>query len=110
MSLSSGPVNVKHLVEDLTDGRERVELPALHLVEQAPQLGIVGDRVLEMRLRPGGRDREHLAGEVAAATLVQLTGFLEMRAVRGDRVPQFGDALASRRLCEHDRRPPVAVT
>src|SRR5688500_1227180 len=46
-SLSVGAVRVANavdLVQDLTHGRERVELPALHLVQQPPQLGVVGDR------------------------------------------------------------------
>src|SRR5436305_11226758 len=109
MSVSSGAVNVEDLVEDLTDGAERVELPALHLVEQAAQLGIVAYRVLEMHLRPRGRDREHLAGEIAPATLVELLRLLEMGSMRSDLLPQLGHALAARRLGEHDRRPPVAV-
>ena len=53
--------NVEHLLHDLANGRQRVELAALHLVEQPPQLGVAGDRLLEMRLRACRGDREDLA-------------------------------------------------
>ncbi len=43
--------NLEHLLHDLAHGGERVELARLHLVEQPPQLGIVGDRSLEVPLR-----------------------------------------------------------
>src|SRR5215210_473895 len=43
--------NAKHLLHDLADSGQRIELASLHLVEQPPQLGIVGDRVLEVQLR-----------------------------------------------------------
>ena len=36
-------LNVEDLLQDLLHGAERVELAPLHLVEQPPQLGIVGD-------------------------------------------------------------------
>src|SRR5438876_8203704 len=93
ISVSVGPVvsvaNVEHLVHDLSNGRERVELSALHLIEQPPQLGIPGDRALEMGLRAGGGDREHLAGEILAPPLLQQPFAFEEGAVRLDLLPQL---------------------
>ena len=57
---------MEDLVQYLLHGAQRVELAPLNLVEQPPQLGVVGDDRLEMALRARRRDREHLAGEVAA--------------------------------------------
>ena len=74
---------MEHLVNDLSNRGERVELPALNLVEQPAQLWIAGDGPLEMRLRTGGGDREHLAREILAPPLVQQPfvdeGLLEQR-------------------------------
>src|SRR5512133_4339744 len=55
MSASVGAVRsvakVEHLLHYLPHRRQRIELAPLHLVEQAPELGIVGHGLLEMRLR-----------------------------------------------------------
>jgi hypothetical protein len=59
MSASVGSVfvvNVEHLVEDLVDRGQRVELAALDFVQQPQQLWIVGHGTLQMRLRAGRRD------------------------------------------------------
>src|SRR4051795_6154469 len=119
-SMSVGPVvsvaiavilsmNVEDLLHDLAHGRQRVELSALDLVEQAPQLGVARDRALEMRLRAGGGNREDLAGEVFAAPLLEQPLLLEKGAVRFDFLPQLGHVLASRRLRQHDRRSPHSL-
>src|SRR5688500_1756479 len=63
--------NSIHLLQDLTHGRERVELAGLHLVEQTAQLRLVRDRRLQVRLGPARRDGEDLAGEVPAAAPLQ---------------------------------------
>ena len=84
--------------------RERVELAALDTVEQPPQLGVVGDRILQMAARARRRNREHLRREVAAAALLERAVALELRPVRLDRRPELVDALAAQRLGEHDRR------
>src|SRR5712691_10170210 len=76
MSASLGPVlvaNPEHPLHDLSHGGERVELAPLHLVQQPAQLGVVRDPVLEVRLRPRRGDREHLAGEVPAPPLLELS-------------------------------------
>src|SRR6266496_684256 len=57
--------NSKHLLHDLAYGSQGIELAALHLVEQAAQLRIVGDGVLQVRLRARRGDGEDLAREVA---------------------------------------------
>src|SRR3954453_20369167 len=105
MSRSAGAVriaNPKHLLHDLAYGCQGIELAALHLVEQPPQLGVVRHRVLEVRLRARRSDGKDLAGEVAAAALLKPAALLEKGAVRGDLVPQHFDVLAARRLREHD--------
>src|SRR5579864_2049081 len=113
MSASVGAVfvaaNVEHLLHDLSDGAQRVELPTLYLVQEPPELGIVGDRAFEVPFRARGGDGEDLAGEVARSPLGELSRRLEVRAVRLDLLPELGDVLAARRLGEHDRRPPLAV-
>src|SRR5262249_10925030 len=112
MSATVGAVfvaNLEHLVEDLTDGRERVELAPLHLVQQPPQLGVARDRALEMVLCPRRGDREHLGREVAPAPLVEAAVGGEVVAVRLDLLPERLDALAAQRLGEDDRRPPVEL-
>src|SRR5919205_182935 len=112
MSLRLGSVRVanpEHLLKYLSHRRERVELSSLHLVEQAPQLGIVRHRRLEMLLRARRGDREHLAGEVAAPPRVELARLLEVRPVRFDLLPQLADALAAQRIRENDRHLPFPV-
>src|SRR5581483_10881598 len=93
MSASVGAVcvaaNVEHLVQDLADCAQRIELTPLYLVQQAPKLGIVGDGVLEVLLRPRRCDREHLAGEVARASLGELPRRLQVRAMLFDLRPEL---------------------
>jgi len=42
-----GPVKVEHLLQDLVHGRQRIELAPLNRCEDAPELGVVGDLLLE---------------------------------------------------------------
>src|SRR5438552_19102810 len=109
MSVSCGPIDPEDLLEYLPHGAERIELAALHLVEQPAQFGVVGDGVLQVALRARGGDGEHLAREVVTTPLVELSGVDQMQAVLGDLLPELGPALVPRRLCEDDRRTPLAV-
>src|SRR5256714_46685 len=102
-------VNPEDLFEYLAHRGQRVELTCLHLREQAPQLGGVGDRLLEMMTGPTRGNREHLPGEVGPATLLELTALLEERAVLLDLLPQLGHVLGANRLGEDERRIPVAA-
>src|SRR4029079_353402 len=102
-------VDSEHLLEDLTDGAQRVELTALDLVEQPPELRVVRDRPLEVLLRARRGDREHLARQVPPPTLVELSRLLEVGTMRLDLPPQLRDVLAARRLGQHDRRSPLAL-
>src|SRR5918999_381816 len=52
-------------------------LKAPVLVEQPSQLSVLLDRLLEMGLCPRRRDREHLAGEVPPAPLLEPPAGLE---------------------------------
>ena len=54
----------------------------LRSVEQAPELGIVGHCMLEVRLRARGGDREHFAGEVAPSPLVSPSRAMLWTAIR----------------------------
>src|SRR5262249_31189583 len=66
-SASVGVVVVAKVKDQPKNGinrAQRIELPALDLVEQPRELGIVGDLALEVTPRSGGRDREDLGGEV----------------------------------------------
>src|SRR6266540_6444141 len=101
MSASVGTVSVansEHLLHDLADGRERVEGTALNLVQEPPQLGIVGHRLLEVCLRPIRRDCEHLTREVAPTAFLELALRLQERPVAAHGVPQRLDVVAANRL------------
>src|SRR3954453_23955129 len=100
---------MEHLLQNLAHCTERIELAALHLVEQSSQLGIVRHSMLQMGLCPRRRDGEYLAGEVPGAPPLQLTALRQERAVRLDLTPELGNATPPRRLGEHDRRPPFGV-
>src|SRR5262249_13058419 len=113
ISVSVGPVvsvaKVEHLVNDLLNRGERVELSALDLVEQPPQLRIARHGVLQMRLRARRRDRENFAGEVLAAPLLEQPLVDQEGAVRLDVFPQLGHVLTPSGVGQDDRRTPGAV-
>src|SRR3954447_151672 len=75
---------VEHLLHYLPHCGQRVQLAPLHLVQQASQLRIVGDGLLEMRLRAPRRHREDLARQVLATPLLELPVLLEVRAMLVD--------------------------
>src|SRR5690348_10029785 len=107
MSASVGRSKVKHLLEDLTNRSQRIELAPFDVVEQAAQLRIVLYRQLEVAACPRGRDLEHLLREIRAAPTLELALGLEPRAVLGDLLPERVDTLAAHRLGQHDRRFPA---
>src|SRR5919106_6183191 len=94
MSASVGTSNLEHLLHDLADGRERIELAALHLVEQPLELRVPGHRRLEVRLGSARRDGEDLASEVPAPPLLE-AGLRQLVAMCLQRLPQLGDVLAA---------------
>src|SRR5205085_6847944 len=107
ISASVGPVvsvaKVEHLVNDLSNRGERVELSALDLVQEPAQLGIVGNGALEMSLRTRRSDGEHLTGEMLATPLLEQFFVHEEGAVRLDVLPELRHVLAARRVRQHDR-------
>src|SRR5918999_2465260 len=115
MSASVGAVRVaiglhpEYLLHDLTNRRERIELAPLHLAEQPPQLGVLGDGVFEMSLGPGARHGEDLAREVARPPLGEGPARLQMTPVPGDPLPQLVDPLAADGLREDDGRVPLRL-
>src|SRR5947207_13714710 len=91
MSARVGPVRVaklEHPLQYFPNGRKRIQLSALDLVEEPSQLRIVGDRSLEVRLRPARRDREHLARQVLPPALHEQPLRLEVLPVLLDLLPQ----------------------
>src|SRR6476620_2533447 len=107
--MSAAPIvaiDPEHLFDDLPYRGQRIELPVGDLVQQAPQLRILGDGVLEVRLRPRGGDREHLAREVPPPPLLQQPIALEVGAMLADPRPELGDVLPPLGLCEYDRHLP----
>src|SRR2546427_156036 len=103
ISLSSGAVlvaKVEDLLNDVANGRQRVELSALDGVEDAPQLGVVGHRALEVSLGARRGDGEDLARQVPPPPLLQPAVSLEMRVVLLDPLPQLEDVLLPHRLGE----------
>src|SRR5512133_2359571 len=115
ISVSVGPVvsvairDVKDLLHDLANRRERVELTILNLVEQPPQLVVALYRALEMQLHSRRRDGEHLPREVLAAALLEQSLAFQEGSVGRDLLPELGHVLAASRFRHHDRRPPGPV-
>src|SRR6476661_5933238 len=102
ISVSAGPVvsvaKMEHLVNDLSNRGERVELSALHLVEQPAQLGIPRDSAFEMHLRARRPNCEHLGGEMLAAALLQDSLVHEESTVRFDVLPELRHVLPACRV------------
>ena len=98
-----------HVLEDLTDGRERVELAGLDAGEQLRELGLLRHRRLQVRLRPARRRGEHLAGQVLPPPLLEQSLRLEEASVLLDLGPELGNVLASHGLRQDDRRSPRAL-
>src|SRR5215831_11672017 len=69
--------NAEHLAEDLMDGRQRIERPAPHLVEETGELGVVLYGIFQMAARSCGGDRENLRREVSCAPLGERPSGLE---------------------------------
>src|SRR5579884_1627262 len=112
MSASVGAVavaNPEHLLQDLTDRRERVELALLHVLEQAAQLRVLLNLRLQMPPRARRGDAEDLGREVPSPARLELALRLEPRAMLLDLLPELGDPLAPDRLGEHDGRTPSAA-
>src|SRR6476646_6056182 len=109
MSARVGRSNSKHLLEDLTNSRQRVEAARLHVVEQPAQLRIVEYGQLEMAARASGGNLEDLARKVRTAPTLELTVDLEPRAMLGDLLPQRLDALTTHRLGEPARGAPALM-
>src|ERR671918_569938 len=110
ISTSVGPssvFNLEHLLHDLANRRQRVELSALDLVEKPAQLGIVADRALEMRFGARGCDREDLPREVLAPPLVEPAVADQELAVPLNLLPDPRHVLAAHRFGEDDRRLPL---
>src|SRR5438552_18109476 len=106
MSVTVGAVLVAKMenpLKNLMHRGRRVELSALHLVQQASQLGIAGDSALEMTPCPRGGDREHLRRQVPPPPLLEQPLRLEVRPVLADLLPQRLDSLVAERLGEDDR-------
>src|SRR4029453_3653330 len=60
--LKSGTgIDSENPLKYLSHSRQRIELAALHLIQQAPKLGVVRHCLFQMCLCPRRRDREHLA-------------------------------------------------
>src|SRR5438445_3953959 len=102
-------LELEDLCQDLADGRQRVELALLHLIEQPCELGVVRHRALEVGLRPRGGDREDLGGEIAAAAFLASALALEEGAVLLDLLPELWHVLAALRLGQQDRQATGAV-
>src|SRR5436305_14377345 len=104
MSGSVGAVavaaNAEHLLQDLSDCTQGIELSTLYLVEQPAQLGIVRHDVLDVRFGPGGCDGEDLTREVARTPLLEPARALEICPVSFELLPQLGHVLSARRLGE----------
>src|SRR5438477_4298885 len=98
ISGSVGRSNVEHLLEELTNGRERVEPARLDVVEQPRQLRVVPDRRLEMPPRTRRGDLEHLLREIRPPPPFELAVLLEPRTVLGDLLLELLELLAGHGL------------
>src|ERR671930_164749 len=114
MSASVGAVSCVANFEDplhyLPDRGQWIELTALDLIEQSPELRVVCDRPLEVRLRAPRSNGENLAGQVLTPTFLEAALRFEMRPVLCDLRPELRHVLAARRIREDDGRPPRALT
>ena len=100
--------NPEHLLEDLTNRRQRVELARFDVVEQPAKLGVVAHGVLEMTcVRAPTRPANTSCARLAYGAALELAFGLEPRAVLADLLPERVDALAADRLGEDDRRLPA---
>src|SRR2546430_16504894 len=100
MSPSVGAVLVaklEDLLHYLSDRRQWIELAALHLVQQPPQLGISFDGPLQMGLGAARRACEHLAREVLPAAFLGAPAGPEGRPGVPALLPQKPAVLAARR-------------
>src|SRR6516164_6045416 len=108
MSANVGSVkvsaNLEHLLEDLTNRRQRVEPALLHLDEEAPKRGVVLHGLLEVAPSTDRRNLEHLAREVSAAAALELAIHLEPGVVLRDRGPERVNPLAGDRFGQHHLR------
>src|SRR5919199_458134 len=95
MSASVGAVrtairaNSEDFFQDLADRGQRIELAPGHLVEEAAELRVVRDGLLEVLFRARARDGEDLAGEVARTPIGQQPRLLEVTAVPLDLLPKL---------------------
>src|SRR6476646_9910281 len=109
--MSAAPIvaiDPEHLFDDLPYRGQRIELAVGDLVQQAAQLRILGDGVLEVRLRPRGGNREDLAREVPPPPLLQQVLALEVGAVLADPRPELVDILTPLGLVDGARPLPGA--
>ena len=88
--------------------RGRVGPPRDDLVEQAGELVVALERLLDPPAHPVRADRDDLVAQVAAAALLERPLLLEVRAMRLELLDELLDALAARGLGLDDRHaPPV---
>ena len=100
----------EHLLEDLVDGGQRVELARAAPRRAGAELGIVGDRAARGAPSPAPtRPRRPRARGCAAAAPRAARRPRGTRGARSSFVPELVDVLAAVRLREHDRRLPVAL-
>src|ERR671918_1108917 len=90
--------DTKHLLHDLPDRGQGVELPPLHLVEQPLQLRVVAYRGLEVRLRATGRHGEHFTRQIAPPALLEPAALLQVGPVLPELLPEQLDVLPAHGL------------
>src|ERR1041384_4161039 len=94
--------NAEHLLQDLTNRRQRVEPSVLHVAQEPSQLVALPHRLLEMAPRTRRGDLEDLGRQISAPPPLELAFGLEPGAVLGDLLPERVDAFTAHRLGEHD--------
>ena len=99
----------KHRRCNPVGGGQRIDLAPLHRGDELRERRVLRDRALDLATGTRGRGRDHLAGEVAAPALLELSVGGERIAPLDDRAPQPVDSLATKSLGEDDRRPPGRV-
>src|SRR5262249_31480676 len=98
--------NAEHLLQDLTNRRQRVEPSFLHVAKEPTQLVALPPRFPQVTPCAVRGDLEDLRRQVPPPPPLELALRLEPGAVLGDLLPERVDALAAHRLGQHDRRPP----
>src|SRR6476659_1697656 len=109
MSAIVGAIELEHLLEELPDGAERIELAVLDSGEHALEPGVGGDRLAQVGARTARGDGEHLGREVLAPPRLEPAVARERFTMGIECPPQLGSVLAAQGVGQHDLGAPIRL-